>query len=464
VEAIVRIGAAIGTATSRMRRLARMVFGRTMVRVFGLPRSRYDFLGDVGDGTRSSTVMAPLLWIARTFPEAPPALWQTTEDGLEEQILDHDMLRLLRRPNRHYSGRILWMATIVDWNVDGNAYWLKLRDRAGRVSELWWAPSWMIEPKGNEDELVTHYEYKPGSLDPVPLGVDEVVHFRFGLDPDDQRRGYSPLKSVLREVFTDDEAANFTAALLRNMGVPGLIVSPDQKGGTIEQDEAEYTKGYLKAKFAGDNRGEALVMSGPTKVEIFGFSPEQLLLKDVRRIPEERVSAVTGVPAIVAGLGAGLDRSTFTNYVEARQAAYEQAIIPTQTLLAEEVWFQLLPDFEAEQDIWLWRVGFDLSKVRVLQEDRLNLTKRLDVAVRGGWGQVAEARRVAGLPVTDADRIYLRQMALVEVPADGGEPRPLTPPRQAAPPRGNGRAELSREEAEEALQTAVTETHEERSR
>jgi hypothetical protein len=33
------------------------------------------------------------------------------------------------------------------------------------------------------------------------------VHFRFGLDPDDPRKGYSPLKSVLREVFTDDEAA-----------------------------------------------------------------------------------------------------------------------------------------------------------------------------------------------------------------------------------------------------------------
>jgi hypothetical protein len=87
-------------------------------------------------------------------------------------------------------------------------------------------------------------------------------------------------------------------------------------------------------------------MTGATKVQEFGFSPEQLTLKDLRRIPEERVTAVLGTPAVVVGLGAGLDRSTFTNYTEAREAAYEQAIIPPQALLAEEIWFQLLPDFE----------------------------------------------------------------------------------------------------------------------
>lgn len=407
-----RLRAQLGGA----RALTRMLFRRDAARWWVLPRSAYDYRREVGDGTGSATVMAPLHWIMRSFPEAPPALyWRDPSTGLEEQIYDHPMLRLLRRPNRHFSGPVLWMATVGDWFVDGNAYWAKVRDVGGRVRELWWVPSWMVEPRGDETELVTAYEYRPGGGRTVPLRPDDVIHFRFGLDPDDPRRGRSPLRSVLREVFTDDEAATFTAAMLRNMGVPGLIIAPDGDF-VVSGEDAEATREYVRAMFTGDHRGEALVMRGPTKVQQFGFSPEQLTLKDLRRIPEERVSAVIGVPAIVAGLGAGLDRSTFANYAEAREAAYEQAIIPTQALLAEELWFQLLPEFVAETELWQWRVGFDLNLVRVLQEDRLNLAKRLDLGVRGGWARVSEARRAAGLPVDPMDEVYLRQLNVGEVP------------------------------------------------
>lgn len=422
-----RLRAIIDGPARGARRLARMVFRRNPLRLFGMPRSSYDYLSDVGDGTGSSTVMAPLLWVMRTFPEAPPVMWRSLDDGLEEMVRDHELLRLLRRPNAHYSRPILWMATLADYLPDGNAYWYKIRDAGGKPTELWWMPRGMIEPRGSETDYLTHYEYRIGGKT-FALRPDDVVHFRFGLDPDNTLKGMSPLKSVLREVFTDDEAANFTASLLRNMGVPGLVVSPEI-GTVISPEDGDYTKSFLKAKFSGDNRGEALVMSGPTKVAQFGFSPEQLLLKELRRIPEERVSAVTGVPAVVAGLGAGLDRSTFTNYAEAREAAYEQAIIPTQTGMAEDLWFQLLPDFVPEEDIWRWRMGFDLSLVRVLQEDRFNLSKRLDLGVRGGWVRVSEGRRAAGLPVDDGDEIYLRQMTVVQVPVDGSEPVRLTPPR-----------------------------------
>ena len=90
-------------------------------------------------------------------------------------------------------------------------------------------------------------------------------------------------------------------------------------------------------------------------------------LKALRRIPEERVTAVFGLPAIVAGLGAGLDRSTFANFKEAREAAYESNIIPTQRLLGAELKTQLLADFVGETDTW--DLEFDLARVRVLQED-----------------------------------------------------------------------------------------------
>jgi HK97 family phage portal protein len=406
-----RLMAAVGNG---LRRLSGMVFRGNASRLFWLPGSRRDYLRQVGDGTGSSTVTAPLFWVARTFPEAPPALWEKLENGQEQQTRDHPMLRLLERPNRFYTGVETWMATVTEYYVDGNAYWIKLRDRAGLVSELWWTPSWVMEPRGDDKNLVTHYEYRPGA-EPLEVRVEDVVHFRFGIDPDNPMLGRSPLKSVLREVFTDDEAAQFTASLLSNMGVPGLMVSPE-KGVTIADDQALEAKQSLLEKFTGDKRGEPIVMTGATKIEQFGFSPEQLLLRELRRIPEERVTAVMGVPAIVAGLGAGLDRSTFTNMAEAREAAYESGIIPVQRILAEVIRWQLLNEFE--RDPYLWRFGFDLTKVRVLQEDLYRLVQRHAVALREGAEMVSEFRRALDLPVEpDRDDVFLRAINVATVPA-----------------------------------------------
>lgn len=438
-----RLFAAVG-------RLVRMVFRRDPMRILTLPRSSFNFQREVGDGTGSSTVMAPLLWVARTFPEAPPALWHQIEERQEEQLLDHPMLRLLARPNPFFTGPVMWMATTIDWLVDGNTYWLKLRDRAGTVRQLWWTPSWLVEPKGDEATLVTHYEYRP-NFEAVEISPDDVVHFRFGIDGDDPRRGRAPLKSVLREVFTDDEAAGFTASLLRNMGVPGLLVAPDQGAAPPTDEDVAALKGYLTHAFAGDKRGEPLVMSAPTKISQFGFSPEQLLLRELRRIPEERVTAVLGVPAIVAGLGAGLDRSTFTNMGEAREAAYESGIIPMQRILAEEIRWQLLGEFEA--DPFQWRFGFDLAKVRVLQEDLYRQAQRHDLAIRGGWEMVSEGRRALGLEVDEErDRVFLRPLNVAQVPGDGGEPTPLAPSRIA---NGNGNGGASAGEIADEVVRAI---------
>lgn len=409
----------IATAPWRgLKQLTSMVFSRSSGLVWRfLPGTRHDYDREVGDRMGSSVIMAPLLWMARNFPEAP--LIVTDADGTPDE--DHQLPRLVRRPNPHYSGIILWMATILSWVVDGNAYWIKIRNRLGAVVELWWVPHWMIEPHADSDtEFVDHYRYTPDGRQ-VRLDVDDVVHFRYGLDPYNPRKGMSPLNSVLREVFTDDEAANFSASLLRNVGVPGLIVAP--KGdNSLTKDEADANKAYMEEQFSGDNRGKPLVNRGPTEVHEFGFSPEQMTLRELRRIPEERVSGVLGVAAIVAGLGAGLDRSTFANFKEAREAAYEENLIPTQRMFAEEIRHQLLPDFD-EPPVTS-EVAFDLSNVRILQADRNSEAERIETLYKGGIVTRAEARQEQGLDTSPADDVYAVPINTLLVPREQA-PQPV---------------------------------------
>jgi HK97 family phage portal protein len=368
-------------------------------------RAAVDYAAAVGDGRGSSILMACVLWMARAYPEAPLRVQRRKADGTLEVVRDHPMIVLLANPNPYYSGVLLWMALLADWMLSGNAYLLKVRSGAGRVIELYWIPSWMIEPTWPTDgsAYISGYLYRPDGK-AITYAFDDVVHIRYGLDPLNTRKGLSPLASLFREVFTDEEAAAFTAALLRNMGVPGLIISPASSDVELTKEDAEDIKLQASQRYGGDNRGATMTVSAPMSVASYGFNPQQMDLKALRRIPEERISAIFGTPAVVVGLGAGLDRSTFANFSEAREAAYESNIIPTQRLMAAELTSQLLPDFS---DPGQYEVDHDLSKVRVLQVDENDLHSRIRQDVQVGLLTLNQARELLGWDQMDGGDVLL---------------------------------------------------------
>lgn len=390
-----------------------------------LGRTKFDYAGQVqGNGRGNSAVEACVRWICRTFPEAQLQVLQAQRDGTEIAVPDARLIGLLRKPNAYYSGELLWRATLADWTTTGNAYWLKVRNGLREPVELWWLPQQTVQPWWPEDgsAYLSYYIYTPNGT-PINYDPADIVHFRDGLDPDNTRKGLSPLASLLREIFTDDEAANYTASLLRNVGVPGVIIAPDTDEVNVTPDDAKAIKAEFKQLSSGDNRGDPMVMPARVKVTPLGFDPQQMDVKALRRIPEERVSAVLGVPAIVAGLGAGLDRSTFANMAEAREMAYESNIIPNQRLFAADLTSQILPEWDATGK---QRVAWDYRDVRVLQEDQNKLWVRVDTAVRGGWLTVARAQEMVGEQAEEADNVYLRSSSSQEVmPGEIREPAPV---------------------------------------
>ena len=399
------------------------------------PNSLYNYTKDVGDGHDSSVVMAPIKFISRTFPEAP---LQVSKRADNDPIIDHPLITLLYNPNPYYTDVELWMATVIDWCIDGNAYWLKVKSKKDRgVKQLWWLPSHMVEPvwEPESNEFVSYYRYSPDGRE-VRYDAESIVHFRDGADPHNLRKGLSPLKSLFREIATDNEASQFAAIMLKNLGVPGVIIAPAATDRTIDATMAEANKLKFMETFGGDRRGEPMVMTAATDVHVLGFSPEQMNLRNLRRIPEERVSAIFGIPAIVAGLGAGLDRSTFANYSEAREAAYESTIIPMQRLFGSKVRQQLLKEFEP--DVSSFQITFDNSRVRVLQEDENKRSERIGQQVTSGIRKLSEARIDLGLDTGPHEDVYLRPMAVVEVRAeDVGKEPPEIPAPQALNPSGD---------------------------
>ena len=146
------------------------------------PRTRIDYQSEVGDGSRSSIIMACYGWIARQFPEAPLILIRKLPSG-EQPIDEHRVLDLLEKPNDFYSGDTMWAAIELDLLLSGNGYLIKVSSESGQPAELWWAPSTIMTPRWPRDgqTFISHYEYRPNGF-PIRLEPADVIHFRAGID------------------------------------------------------------------------------------------------------------------------------------------------------------------------------------------------------------------------------------------------------------------------------------------
>lgn len=369
-----------------------------------LPGAQYDYEREAGQLWKNSIVLPCLKWIETNFPESPLIVRIRNDQGKYETVADHPLVDLIARPNPFYGGDYLWAGTNIDIILDGNAYWRKIRNAAGDVVQIWWVPSWMIQPVRPRDGsvFISHYDYTVNNRT-FPIETSEIVHFRDGVDPENDLRGLSRLKAALREVCTDNECATFSAAIMRNMGVPGVVISPEPNSDpnsrekNLTKDQRDELGEVWQEKFNGDRRGEPFIFSRPVRITNPGLSPASLSIDVMRRVPEERISAAIGIPAVVVGLGAGLARSTYANYKEAREAAYESGIMPRQRIYSLALDVQLLPDFDRlSKNARRLRVGFDLSEVRALQDDFNALFTRLELASGGPFLTVNEARAGAG--------------------------------------------------------------------
>lgn len=424
-----------------LKALSEMRFpGRSFV-FFDFPRKDLNEMAlEVGDGTTSDIVMTPVRWLQRAMNEANIAVF------IDDEIAgNHALPALIENPNPFYAGDHLLAGTVYSLSTEGTAYWIKVKNGNGKLVELWWVPHHLIEPKWPDEGnvFISHYEYNVAGKK-IRLEIKDVIVFRDGVDPQNMRKGLSPLRGLLREIWTDNEAAVFTAALLRNGGVPGIVISPDSDNFTITPEEAEQAKDKFQTEYTRERRGKPIVMTGRTKVEQFGFSPQQLDLSPLRDVSEERVTAALGVPAAVVGFGTGLQQTKVgATMRELRQLAWHNGVIPLQRIIAGSLTRSLLPEMGNQG-----RVGFDNSEVAALADDEDKHVERIARLVGAGVWTRAEARMETGQETTPADDVFLLPFTVMEVPRTG---MPAARPNEPLPTDPEERARLDIERKEHSL-------------
>jgi len=365
----------------------------------------------------NSAALACLNVLGTAFSEPPLKVYLKTQEG-EEYVENHPASLLLQNPNPNMTANLMNNYIVTSVAVYGDAFLLKLRNDAGAVVQLIPLLPDMVEVKGNNEQLITKYEYKQkgNTLEILP---EDMIHLRERIDPRNHRRGLAPLRSVMVEIIGDAAASQMAAALVKNTGVPSVVISP-KNDLAMTSDEAENIAEVFGRRFGGQGRGRPLVISGgEVDIQTLSFSPKDLEIGKLRYINEERISAVLGVPAILAGLGAGLERATYSNAKELREFFTEQKLIPMWNHFANEFTKQLLlEDFETNP---AYCFKYDLSNVRALSQDEDATMARIVQGYNAGFITVNEARQANQLPALDNGDYFVRNMTVAEVPVDGSE-------------------------------------------
>lgn len=406
--------------------------------VFGtLPGTNFDLLKEVRDPAHNSAVSICLNWVCRQLPEPEFQVVVTRRDGTDEPIANHPVTTLLCNPNPHYDGDALLAATAKSYLVAGNAYWIIERDGMGRAARIYYAAHWEVSPRWGQDgrDFIVDYLYRPGGMGQgVAIPVEDVVHFRFDLNPYlGGRISNSPMYPILREVLADNEASTYMAMILRNMGIPGVLIGPksNEHDAVIPKDARDQLEELWVQKFTGDRRGRPLVSSHALEATQLGITPEQLVLEKVRNVPEDRIAAAIGISPMVAGLTSGASHKTYANYQEARRAAYEDCIVPMMCRFALAIDRAILPDFPGAKTV---RSRWDFKRVTGLQEHAKDVAERSVKLFAGGIVMRNEARQMINLePVDDGDVFFDQiQMSNAKSLQEPVEPEDETEPEKDA--------------------------------
>jgi HK97 family phage portal protein len=331
-----------------------------------LPSARFDWEREAGDTWMSSIVAISISWLGDRFPRPIMGLSKLSRSGEVVPVGRHPVVELWNRPNAYYGRRSLEKAVGLSLKTDGNAYIWKVRDRSGKVVELWWVPHFRVFPTWPMDgsEFIDGYKVW---VDTIQYWVprSEMIHIRDGIDPRNERLGLAALRATLRECVTLNLEASYTASILRNAGVPGLAIVPLNERLRPDDDDVDRIKGKFKESVGVemDAAGGTIVLRGQYDVKQIGFSPEQLTLDKLPMNALGRISASIGVAAMSVGLPD--PGKTYSNLGEANRSSWG-TIVAIQELIAETLRWDLLPEFGLDPQTYL--IEYDYNHIAELQE------------------------------------------------------------------------------------------------
>lgn len=403
-----------------------------------------DYSGYVNEGFNlNSLIYSAIMYKVRAMTAAPLRAWTGDVDTPERLPADNPLQQLVARPNPHQSQTEMHGQNVVYLNVAGNAYiWIDRGDREdrytssageglptamyslrpdrvfivpGKIEGISTIVGYMYVPEGRSAYLrMSTVDRRKAEDDgrAFPIRREDIMHVKLPnpLDPlEGMGYGLSPLSAAARNTDVDNSVTHFLQLFFRQgVMLPGVL-STDTR---LDDKTLARIKRQWKEMYGGYQQWaeEIGVLEAGTEYQRIGLTFQEMGFETLDDRNESRIMGPFGVAPILTGTRLGLNRSTYANYKEARQAFWEDTMVPETLLFETDFRYYLsVPDQE-------WFVGYDYSRVPAFQEIRNQQRAQFAQAWETGAATRNEYRRKLNLsPVEDGD-VYRTQPTTIFIP------------------------------------------------
>jgi HK97 family phage portal protein len=164
---------------------------------------------------------------------------------------------------------------------------------------------------------VVGYVYRRDGVGEEFYPVEQVAHWAPIPDPLAEHKGMSVLTPVVREINSDLAMTVHKQTFFDNSATPNLVIKYNTK---LTKETIDRLRERFNARYSGPTGEKTMVLDEGADMTIVGNSFEQMAFTDVQKAGEARIAMAASVPPIVAGLQAGLDAATYSNYGQALKA------------------------------------------------------------------------------------------------------------------------------------------------
>lgn len=345
--------------------------------------------------------------------------WRFYEDETKErEIKRHPILDLLRHPNPMQSQNDFFQNVEGYFLLSGNSYVLAVGPTVGPPQELWTLRPDRVHPlPGAPSEPIAGYDYKPdGVTSHKPYTPEMIWHMRH-FNPFSDLIGMAPLMAAAYAIDQNNEAHLWNLSMLRNQArPPGALVSDLP----VSTDQYEQLQNMIAEEWGGSqNAGRPILLEGGLKWQEMAYSPAEMEWLQGLALSDRDIAKVLNVPSVLIG---DVERSTYSNWQEARLALWQDTIIPRGCVVRDGLNHWLVPKFGGGY------LDVDVTRIDALQQVRQQERERTNRTFLAGYITINDARREAGFEPDDSEsgNLYVWQTKQPLAPGSGGMTRQPT--------------------------------------